>query len=265
MAEFHAGDQRLSYEISGDGDPVVMLSNLAVQEQFWPAPFVGRLAGAGHTVVTLQHHGPSGELDRIVADMAASIEHLGLAPVHLWGYSQGAMFAQELALARPDLVRSATLMATVGRKTAYMRFLLEGFYRSFQAIREREPAAAQAADTMMLLLNFPPSTLANDAFVEMMIQMAASAGPMFAGDAMERSEKVTTAYEDRLEALRGIKAPCLVLAFENDMNALAAGCREVADAIPEARYVEIAGAAHSGIATHTDDVFTHVLTFLADT
>src|SRR5260370_1397623 len=50
------------------------------------------------------------------------VEHLDRGPVALWGWSQGAMTAQELALARPDLVRCAVMMATRGRLSAYDRY-----------------------------------------------------------------------------------------------------------------------------------------------
>ncbi|MGH7856089.1 MAG: alpha/beta fold hydrolase [Candidatus Binatia bacterium] len=264
MSELEIGGQRLSYDAHGDGDPVFLLSNLAQDLSFWPNPFVGKLNDNGYRTVVVQHLGPAADLGRIVADFAQLIETLEMGPAHLWGYSQGGMFAQELALARPDLVRSAVLMATIGRKAAYMRLLFK-FVRHIEALREREPDIAEDAQALITLLNFPPKTLANDALVEMITTFARdSAESLFSGDAIERSAAVSEAYENRLEALAGIRVPCLVLAFGSDMNALAAGCQEVADAIPGARYVEIEGAAHSGIGTHGQDVLDTVLKFLAD-
>ena len=51
-------------------------------------------------------------LARMVERLAAFLEHVSTAPVHLAGISFGSMLAQELVLARPDLVRSLVLMAT---------------------------------------------------------------------------------------------------------------------------------------------------------
>ena len=51
----------------------------------------------------------------MVADTAALIEKLDAAPVRIVAVSMGAFLAQELMVARPDLVSAAVLMATRGR------------------------------------------------------------------------------------------------------------------------------------------------------
>ena len=52
----------------------------------------------------------------MVADTAALIEKVATTPVRVVGVSIGSFIAQELMLARPDLVQSAVLMATRGRE-----------------------------------------------------------------------------------------------------------------------------------------------------
>src|SRR5260370_40404237 len=54
-------------------------------------------------------------------DAADVIEHLGLAPCRVAGLSLGAFITQELALARPDLVRGAVMMGTMGRQDGFRR------------------------------------------------------------------------------------------------------------------------------------------------
>ena len=51
----------------------------------------------------------------MVADTAALIESLVGGPVRIVGVSMGSFIAQELMVARPDLVSQAVLMATRGR------------------------------------------------------------------------------------------------------------------------------------------------------
>jgi thioesterase CepJ len=69
---------------------------------------------------------------------------------------------------------------------------------------------------------------------------------------------------ERTRAWPSISIPCLVVAFEHDIDSPPARAREAADAIPDARYVEIAGASHLGIFTHVDVVAANLVEFFAE-
>jgi pimeloyl-ACP methyl ester carboxylesterase len=49
----------------------------------------------------------------VTRDVITLVEHIGTGPVRLLGWSQGAAIAQEVALARPDLVVAAALIGPV--------------------------------------------------------------------------------------------------------------------------------------------------------
>ena len=55
----------------------------------------------------------------MAADTAALIEHLGLGPCDVIGYSLGGYIAQELAVTRADLVRRLVLLAGAGPAPAF--------------------------------------------------------------------------------------------------------------------------------------------------
>jgi 3-oxoadipate enol-lactonase len=59
--------------------------------------------------------------------------------------------------------------------------------------------------------------------------------------------------------------PCLVLAFEHDVDSPPARAREAAAMIPGARFVEVAGASHLGVFTHAEAVSAAIVAFLAST
>jgi pimeloyl-ACP methyl ester carboxylesterase len=61
----------------------------------------------------------------MATDAAGLIETLGCAPVAVIGYSMGAFVAQELALARPALLRGVALLGTLGRKNVFRRALFD--------------------------------------------------------------------------------------------------------------------------------------------
>ena len=59
--------------------------------------------------------------------------------------------------------------------------------------------------------------------------------------------------------------PCLVLAFEHDVDSPPEKARAAASIIPQCEYREIAGSGHIGIVTHADQVAEHLIAFFART
>ena len=56
--------------------------------------------------------------------------------------------------------------------------------------------------------------------------------------------------------------PCLVIAFEHDVDSPPARAREAAAELPDAMYVEIAGASHLGPFTHGGAMCDALVPFL---
>lgn len=123
MGTVEVDGQLFEYEIVGEGFPVVAVQNVQAPLRMWPTPGeTAALNEAGFSLVAYRHLGTTDTIVGIAADVGRLLDHLGLGSVCLWGYSQGAMTAQELALARPDIVSSAVMMATRARLSAYDRF-----------------------------------------------------------------------------------------------------------------------------------------------
>ncbi|KOG89392.1 alpha/beta hydrolase, partial [Streptomyces varsoviensis] len=123
MALISVNGIRINYEDHGSGEPVVMIMGTGGGGRAWRLHQVPALTAAGYRVITFDNRGipptdacPGGfTIDDMVADTAGLIEALGLGPARVVGTSLGGYIAQELALARPELVRQAVLMATRGR------------------------------------------------------------------------------------------------------------------------------------------------------
>ena len=60
-----------------------------------------------------------------------------------------------------------------------------------------------------------------------------------------------------------VRVPCLVLAFEHDVDSPPRYARQAAEAIPGCEYREVAGAGHIGILTHADEVARILIEFFA--
>src|SRR6516165_4707411 len=102
----------IDYKVTGDGPPVLLICATGQPADLWFAQ-VADLTAAGHTVITFDNRGcgrsEAPPAPYLVADMAADtaalIEHLGLGPCDIIGYSLGGYIAQELAVTRAGLVR----------------------------------------------------------------------------------------------------------------------------------------------------------------
>jgi pimeloyl-ACP methyl ester carboxylesterase len=139
-------DIRLYYEEEGQGEPLLLLHGAlgAVDPAVtsgWSA-LLPSLA-ARYRTFSLEHRGhgrtdnPAGKLSygQITDDVAAFIEQLGLAPVHLAGFSDGATVGLALGMTRPVLLRSLVCIGANYRIDDQLRQGLEFFD---DAVLERE-------------------------------------------------------------------------------------------------------------------------------
>jgi pimeloyl-ACP methyl ester carboxylesterase len=110
---------RLYYEVSGEGEPLLLLSGLGMNHLGWALqiPVYARefKVIAFDNRGTGQSSSPEG-VDYTIAlladDAAALLDALGVDAAHVYGVSLGGMIAQEMALRHPEKVRSLILGAT---------------------------------------------------------------------------------------------------------------------------------------------------------
>jgi pimeloyl-ACP methyl ester carboxylesterase len=150
------------------------------------------------------------------------------------------MVAQELAVVRPDLVCGLALLGTRGRMTRF----LEAFTRNtVEELRADVHGPARRDALFSALQLFAPETLTDDRFATDWLDLA-EAFPVRGPGAAAQYEAAITG--DRLDALSAITAPTLVVGFAHDAIMPPSLVREVADAIPHSRYVEVPGVGHFG-------------------
>ncbi len=248
---------RLSYQVTGSGELVVLVMGTGSSGRVWQLHQVPALVAAGYRVATVDNRGiaPSDEcasgmtIDDLVGDTAALIEHLGGGPARVVGTSLGARVVQELALARPDLVSQAVMMAAHGRTDPVQSRLSVG-ERALYDARIELPSAYYAAITA--LLNLSPRTL-NDrvAVLEWLDVFEFSGSGISAG---VRAQLEVEDFPDRLAAYSRIRVPSLVIGFADDLMVPPYLAREVAETIPGARYEEIKDCGHFGYLERSTEV-----------
>ncbi|WP_397517381.1 alpha/beta fold hydrolase [Rhodococcus sp. BP22] len=257
----------INFDVKGTGPLVVLVMGSGSPGRVWQTHQVPALVKAGFQVLTFDNRGiaPSSEcgagmvLDDLVADTAALIEHVGAAPARVVGTSMGSRVTQELALARPDLVSHAVMMATYGRSSTMQKAMAQG-ERDLYDASITLPATYRAAITAMN--NFAPKTLRDEAAIgDWLAVMEFSGGTRSAGKRAQIGLEMRAGSE-RLTAYRTIAAKTLVVGFADDRLIPVHLSREVAQAIPGARYEEIPDTGHFGYLERPEKVNEVLIDFL---
>ncbi len=255
----------LAYADSGSGEAVIFIAGWGGAGRGWHLHQVPAFLAAGYRVITFDNRGIGATenaagftTQTMVADTAALIERLGAGPARVVGVSMGAFIAQELMLARPELVSKAVLMATRGRLDRSREF-----FRAADAELAGSGVQLPTAYTakVRMLESFSPKTLNDDRaagdWIAMFTMWPNKLTPGL------RCQLGVTPATNRLAAYQAITAPALVIGFADDVVTPPYLGREVADAIPNGRYMEVADAGHLGFVEQPDAVNALALQFFA--
>ena len=256
----------LAYDERGSGDPVLFIAGRGGAGRTWHVHQVPEFVRAGYRTITFDNRGigATGQaggfgVEQMVADTAALIEKLNAAPARIVAVSMGSFIAQELMLARPDLVRSAVLMATRGRHDVVRDFFRTA-ERDLSDSGVELPASYDAK--LRLLESFSPKTLNDDVAVRDWIDMFT----MWPNKPTPgtRAQLEVGPHGNRLPTYRSITAPALVIGFADDIVLPPHLGREVADALPNGRYLEIPDAGHLGFIEKPQVVNAAALKFFGE-
>jgi pimeloyl-ACP methyl ester carboxylesterase len=255
----------LAFDDRGDGAPVLFIAGQGVVGRTWQLHQAPAFLAAGYRVITFDNRGVGATANAdgfmtktMVADTAHLIERLNVGPVRLVGTSMGSYLAQELMVARPELVSQAALMATRGR---------DDRARNFFRTAEQDLAAAgielppSYAAKLRLLEGFSPKTLNDDRAVQEWIDTFTMwpAKPT----AGAHAQFAVAPERDRLPAYRAVTTPVLVIGFADDVVMPPHLSAEVADAFPNGRYLELSDAGHLGFLERPREVNSAILDFFA--
>ncbi|WP_156035720.1 alpha/beta fold hydrolase [Caulobacter sp. UNC358MFTsu5.1] len=271
-----ARDAELAYRDLGPaaGRPVLLLTGTDQQMTQWPQALLAALQARGFRPIVYDardvgcstHHGEAGPanwpaiftalaagerpalpytLETLAQDAIAVLDHLGVPSADLVGASAGATVAGEVAASRPERVgRLVLLMANSGN-----------------------PALPLPADPARLAAIPPPPPMGADADAVAAYRVAAwraldgsetlaapetypalaaaATARSWDADAIGRGGAALLAAGDRRPRLAAVRAPTVVIHGDADPLVSTAAGREVADAIPGARFVAISGMGHS--------------------
>lgn len=237
----------LFVEVTGSGEPVLLVMGLAMPGAAWYAMVPG--LSARYRVATFDHRGVgrSGpgartSIAALVQDTVGVLDHLGWARAHVVGVSMGGMIAQELALQHPERVRTLTLIATHAGGLFDKLLPLQGLLALL--------GSGSRARRLERLLH-PP---------DRRVDLRAPSMPPARG-ALLAHLRAVRGHDSRARLAR-IAIPTLVMKPVRDVLVRPSGSDRLAAGIPGARLVAFPRAGHGLIAHDAERAVTELLAHL---
>ena len=267
MPRASANGIELEYEKFGEpyARPLLLIGGLGSQLISWDDAFCTQLAGRGFHVICFDNRDsglsthmdeagspdfaaalsgqsqPAYELDDLADDAAGLLDFLGIGAAHIVGVSMGGYIAQLVAINHPDRVLSLTsIMSGPGW-----------------------PEAVHATPEVAALLMVPPESTREGRITQALASRRVLVGPADpmddaaeqtrAGRAFDRAYYpvgtarqlvAVIASKGRLERLKQVQAPTVVIHGNADALVPVENGRMVAEAVPGARLIEIDGMGH---------------------
>lgn len=247
------GEVELYYDTFGDGDEAVVLTpGLGAHASRYGDELCSSLAAEGYLVIRHDNRdvGWSTHLDDgatyTLADMARDVvgllDALDLEAVHAVGSSMGGMIVQQLAIDHPERVRTlCSIMSNTGEPGIGLPSaeVLEQLVSLTAPANDREDAINRAVELARVLAS--PAFFDED---EQRVRQAAFYDRAHNPAGVARQLMAVLGSGDRVEGLRSLSVPALVIHGADDVLVGVDGGRRTAELIPGARYVELPQMGH---------------------
>jgi pimeloyl-ACP methyl ester carboxylesterase len=251
----------IAYQRVGPAGPapaVLMLQGVGCASEAWRPQLRG--LGDRFTLIAVDNRGIGDSplaggkvtIEGMAEDALAVMDAENLPRFHVAGHSMGGLIAQEIALRAPERVASLALLCTFARGKQGARMTPDILVTG---LRTRIGTRAMRRNAFLELV-VPPSMLAT----RDRAQLAEELRPLFGRDLADQhpitmkqlSAMARYDASARLGTLAALRT--LVISADHDRIALPRFGRELATAIPGARYVELADAGHGVPIQRADQV-----------
>ena len=259
-------DAHLVFEVAGTGSPIVFIQGIGVAGSGW-APQVEAFK-RNFQCLTFDNRGLGRSvpctgtitIESMSADVIALMDHLGWGSAHVVGHSMGGVIAQQVALDAPQRVRSLSLLCTFARgkdgARPTPRILWMSLRTRVGTRRMRRRAFLELVVPRKDLDRTDPDALA-EGLAPLLGRDLADSPPI-----LMKQLKALGRHDafHRLAQLSGI--PTWVASASLDPIASPDFGRQLAAAIPGARFDLLEGSSHAVPLTHPERVHPLLKDFL---
>ena len=221
---------KISYEIHGEGYPLILLHGFAMYKEFWK--WQVKELSKEFKIITLDIRGcgktdhPVGpySMEDLADDIRALLDYLNLEKTHLGGDSFGGMIAQHFALKYPNRLKKLMLMSTFAN-LPMSQSGLEMYKRSqlsFYEAKTKDPSKAfwdkmkqRFSRNFFMEMNQDPSKIFHNMFsTNNLMSLEETKGTSKPQDILNLINAIT--HHNTTSRLNEIKNDTLILAAERD-------------------------------------------------
>lgn len=245
---------QMYYEIHGAGQPLVLIHGAFSAIEISFGRVLPLLAKTRQVVgLELQAHGRTADIDRplrleqMADDVAAAIQHLGLEPADVFGYSMGAAVALRVAIRHPNVVRKLVFASATYTLAGVHPGLMEG------------------------LGEMQPEMMHGSAWHEEYMRIAPRPED-FARLFAKKTEMDRATQDVPADAIRALRAPVLVMAGDSDLvrpehavemfRLLGGGVFGDMAGMPNSQLAILPGTSHVSLADKADMLLAMIPPFL---
>ncbi len=263
----------IAYNVFGDAgaEPVVLIAGCGQPAMAWQVGVTPVLIAAGYRVITFDNRGvaPSSSppapysVDQMVSDTIGLLDHLDITSARIAGHSMGGWIAETIAARYPLRVRAAAFLGSCNPPTSWEKAITT-VERDLARLDYDLPPLFYATETLRYL---PNKDLQDDALVDTWLLFTAGEEPWPNPGRVGQYEACLAWSTDPRhgEAWPSIHVPCLIMAYEHDVDSPPARAQEAAAIIPGVRYVEIPDTSHLAPFTHAGSVGAKLIEFFRTT
>jgi len=262
MPTVRINDIDLYYEVSGAGEPLILIRGLGSNADHW---YCQTPAFSEHfRVIAFDNRGiaRSGSskapltMALMAADVIGLMDFLNISRAHLFGISMGGMVAQHVAIEHPQRVAGLVLGCTHSGGDQVVRTPTSGAGIRPEALYSDSPASAEKA----LKVLFADATIAEKPEIfRRYLETSAKYPP---DTEILQQQRQAVQSHDTWEDVSRIQAPTLILAGDQDRLIPAENARLLLQRIPGATLEIISGGGHQFAIEKPDMTNQIVLEFL---